>query len=190
MKLNHLFFCVLLTISALTAKAEQLKFMDVPIGSDLSEFTTMLDSKGFAINTYVTPPDDATLIYNGEFAGQSRDVIISYDKDTNKATSVIVLLELNCDLATAKNTFEQYKKQLIDQYGYTCHTPEGLGDTVEDDNYYLVYIDQDTEASTAMINLDYEAVPGENGLYNVLLGYSVYNEDDIFDNIDPVIDEE
>lgn len=100
-----------LLLFAMTANAEHLKFMGIPIDGPISTFQTKLTTKGFK---FLKREDDAQL-YKGKFFGESVTLYVPYDTK-NKSVYEVRVLFPDMALVPERAFYDEVFKSLSDKY--------------------------------------------------------------------------
>ena len=100
------FTCICCLFSLfLQAQTEHFKFMGIPLNGKITKFDRELKKKGFKLDDYASKTLKGSYMYNGIFAGEKSQVLVSYDEKTKIVYQACVII----NHLTKENAITNYK---------------------------------------------------------------------------------
>ena len=116
MKKCVLILAVLICTMFLSAQAEHLKFMGIPLTGTITQFQQKLAAKGITYNKRISQAAPlGTRCFNGEFFGSRAYFVVWYDTDTKIVYGARAVLYFD-NQSERDDKYEEMKPMLIQKY--------------------------------------------------------------------------
>lgn len=131
-----LILCTLFISVSLGAQSksnQHLKFMGIPINGSITNFQNKLIAKGFKYDQAGSKAlESPTRIYKGQFAGETAQLFVYYDRDQKFVYRVKVIIQRDSEKQIL-SMMRMYRKQLVEKY--STYAEEGTHEGNE--SYYI-----------------------------------------------------
>lgn len=144
------------SLSAQSKSNQHLKFMGIPINGSITNFQNKLIAKGFKYDKATSKAiEGPTRYYDGQFAGETAQLIVYYNRDQKFVYRVKVVIERSSE-EQIKTLMNSFRNQLVEKY--STYAEEG---TYEGNESYYIPL------NTGWVDLFY--------VYNIYsIGYSLH----------------
>lgn len=118
-----LILCTLFISVSLSAQSKSnphLKFMGIPINGSITNFQNKLIAKGFKYDKVTSKAiEGPTRYYDGQFAGETAQLIVYYDRDQKFVYRVKVIIDRS-ESEQIISLMDKYKYQMEEKYRATA----------------------------------------------------------------------
>lgn len=129
--LSVLFISV--SLSAQSSSSQHLKFMGIPINGSITNFQNKLIAKGFKYDQAISKAvEGSTRFYNGQFAGETAQLLVYYDRDQKFVYRVKAVIQRNSENQII-SMMNMYRNQLIEKYNTSAEEGQFEGN----ESYYI-----------------------------------------------------
>lgn len=124
------------SLSAQSKSNQHLKFMGIPINGSITNFQNKLIAKGFKYDQAGSKAlESPTRIYKGQFAGETAQLFVYYDRDQKFVYRVKVIIDRS-ESEQVISLMKKYKYQMEEKYGATASVSTHNGEIC-----YNIYLD-------------------------------------------------
>ena len=121
------------SLSAQSSSSQHLKFMGIPINGSITNFQNKLIAKGFKYDQSGSKAlDSPTRIFKGQFAGETAELYVYYDRDQKFVYRVKAVIRRNSEEQILP-IMRMFRNQLIEKYNASAE--EGVYEGNE--SYYI-----------------------------------------------------
>ena len=116
MKKSIILLIVSILFISISAQAEHLKFMGIPLTGTITQFQQKLAAKGVTYDKRDSETASiGTRVFNGNFAGSKAKIVVWYDADTKIVYGAKAIYE--CNTASSRdNKYDELKSMLSSKY--------------------------------------------------------------------------
>ena len=122
------------SLSAQSKGSQHLKFMGIPINGSITNFQNKLIAKGFKYDQSGSKAlDSPTRIFKGQFAGETAEIYVYYDRDQKFVYRVKVVIQRNTEEQIITK-MRMFRNQLIEKYNASAEVNE----YEENESYFIL----------------------------------------------------
>ena len=125
-------------LTAISANAQHLEFMGIPLNGTIANFQSRLLKKGCRIMKNNSRYPVGIRGFNGVFAGDKADIFVYYNPKTQIVYQARVAIDCDGDKEEANNLFNRYKDLLYKKYGEVSLTSDMLDEQKEFEYSFMV----------------------------------------------------